>query len=126
MSRIRATATIDTTDGRLISQILSTWLELQDDLPVRFRMFGFQLEYETDEIELYCYEATNTTYSLLEASLYGKSIKDAETSLTKLATVCQDKTINWQIEYIEEDENGTEIGEELSIELKSTLNARPA
>jgi len=114
--RIGVSSVLGSADGRLIARILSAWLSLDKTLSVRFRLYGWQIEYNSNEIELFCYEATDRAECFLQVSLFAKSLAEAKIFLGKLKKECKDAQVDSQIDYVEEDEDGQELSEEFHIE----------
>ncbi|WP_040776356.1 hypothetical protein [Nocardia pneumoniae] len=107
--------TFYTDSPEIMEQILRSWLSV-DDLQMKPHR-GFQMHYETDGFELYCYDAGGPggpTYFLLEGRI--EDTPDIATArLGKLAEHSRNVGLEFSIDYEEVDEEGNPLTAEKTL-----------
>ncbi|MEU1995198.1 GyrI-like domain-containing protein [Nocardia gamkensis] len=107
--------TFYTESPEIIEQILRSWLS-KNDLQMKPHR-GFQMHYETDGFELYCYDAGGPEapfYFLLEGRIEDAP-DTATTRLRDLADLSRNAGLEFSIDYEQVDSEGNPLSAEKTI-----------
>lgn len=100
-----------------VLSVLGEWLKT-DDLNAKQRISGLEIVYEDKNIYMYCYEDSDKLRNQEKFILEGHAEFDPDQTriiLERLFRLCQAAEMRCVLEYVEVDEDGEEIGEELRI-----------
>lgn len=114
MPIISVTGVIETGELPVIENLLSSWLNKPGELEVRSRSIGGQVQYSDDTWDVSCYKTDEGPRFYLSVTLQG-TLEMAGASLKKLWHLCHQKGIPCQLDYIEQNEDGDDVGEEFSV-----------
>jgi hypothetical protein len=117
MDTIAFYGSIATADSELASGVLREWLETTA-LDIKVGRIGVEIVFEDAGFYLYCYEAAaepgQAASYLLEGHLEG-ALDEARARLERLVALFRARSVEARIDYVQVDENGDWLGEELSV-----------
>lgn len=117
MDRVSFYGSIKTGDRQIVARLLGDWVKSRE-LDVRIRLSGVEIVYEDEAVYLYCYEAAidpgQKPFYLLEGNMAG-TLDDANARLSQLLQSCKERGIACTLDYVLVNENGDQVGEELSL-----------
>jgi hypothetical protein len=118
MSRTSFHGTFWTGDSGAVLDVLRAWLR-NDALDKKVRMSGIEIVHEGPGIYVFCQEAPvglgRQPYYQIEGTVDATPDAGAE-RLRPLLELSRDKGVEFSLEYVPIDDNGTEIGDEISLE----------
>jgi hypothetical protein len=104
-------------DFAAVLDMLRAWLQT-DDFKIQDRLAGMEIVHDANGLYLFCHEGRPTSDSrpnfLMEGTI-GASPEAAAERLRPLLQLSAARQIELSLEYVPIDENGQEIGDEISL-----------
>lgn len=116
MSKISFHGSLETGDQERVTSVLKAWAG--GPLQVKVGRIGVEIVFEQPALYLFCHEASTghdtSPFYLLEGSVLGP-LDEAEARLRHLCKLCQDSAVAASIDYVQVDEEGEWLSEELTL-----------
>ena len=97
--------------------VVSAWLDT-DDFKIQDRFAGMEIVHEADGVYLFCQESlparAGSPSFLLEGTI-DASPEVAVEWLRPLRRLCETRGVELQLEYVAVDDNGQQVGDEISL-----------
>lgn len=117
MNRIAFYGVLGTGDAPLAAAVLGKWVKAS--LVPKVRIGGVEIDHEDERVSLYCHEASvkpgGPPELLLEGSMAG-TLEEAKASLVELRDSFRARQVRADLEYVEVDDDGQEVGEQVSLD----------
>jgi hypothetical protein len=126
--RVDFYGTIETGDRKVVADVLRRWLDAAGRTG-QLKSSRNELRYDDHVTRVHCRKADTgweeAPYFLLEGHLT-VTLDGATVQLGALVLLCQSAGLAWDVDYVQVDDNGFEVGEELTIlaETARTMSTR--
>jgi hypothetical protein len=104
-------------DFETVLGMLRAWLQT-GDFKIQDRLAGMEIVHDADGLYVFCHEGRPTSDSRPNYLMEGKidaNPEDAAERLRPLLQLSESRHIELSLEYVLIDENGEEIGDEISL-----------